>query len=1046
MSLLRRLLYPLWLVATRLSHRKERLALVGVGVLAGSSVLAAVLAGSLVTRDRALARATERIPVGDRAVRVAWFGATGVGTGDWRALDRVVSPALRRLEGRPPVAVMLYREAQIRGHLVDLRAVDGLGRWVRLRSGRLPRTCEPTRRCEVIRILGTGPVPSTPDLRLVQVGTATLRPDAPFATFIKRAEEGAGVRQAVAYHRPPQPPMLIAEGVAGLSRTPELQTFYRSYAWLVPIRPGDVHPWAIDRFAADVARARSEVTTRSDAFEVVAPIEELHAAASAGKASARRLLLLGGEAATLLLAFTILAAVSLRRDVEAAWRRLSWFGASRWQLVLFSAAESATVAAAGTLAGWAAGGAIGAAVAREAGSPAGGILAHSLASGRGLAAGVALAAAATILLFGALRSPDVRLGGLSLSAIDVAALGALGAIGIGLTRGHADAAELAAGGGTGGFLILLPALIAFVAAVVAVRTLVPLLRLAGRLGRRGSIALRLATLSLARNPGHAAIAATFLVVSLGMALFAQTYRSTLARGQSEQAAFAVPADVVLRENLSQLVSVPQVAPLSAYRRLGRGIEPVPVLRAEGDAGRLETSAGVTLVGIPASALPGVDGWRSDFSATPLPELSRRIEPGRAVTLRGVRLPRDARALELGVRMRGDDIGLRAIVESPIGEFDVVELGETSGRSVLRARLPAHLAGGRLVSLQLDQLNFGRLSANAGTGIQPVSEGTLTLGPLRARTPSGAREIPVDWASWVGRAAEVTALSTGLGQKADIRFQLTTDVTGELRPRQPTDGQPVPALVSRALAAAADAERLLPLRVAGVPITVRVVGTVERFPSVTDADVAVADRSLLSTALNTASPGVGVTNEIWLRGVRDEDARRVDAALARPPFDVLERESQRSVREELRGDPLAHGALLTLAGTALTALLLAVIGLVLGVVSDLRDESGELRDLESQGATPSVLRRHLRLRSLVVAAFGLAGGAVTGALLGVLVLDLVTLTANAGAPQPPLRLVVDWPLVLGGALAYATLTGALVATLTWNAFRREAVGRVSEAPA
>jgi ABC-type antimicrobial peptide transport system permease subunit len=153
-----------------------------------------------------------------------------------------------------------------------------------------------------------------------------------------------------------------------------------------------------------------------------------------------------------------------------------------------------------------------------------------------------------------------------------------------------------------------------------------------------------------------------------------------------------------------------------------------------------------------------------------------------------------------------------------------------------------------------------------------------------------------------------------------------------------------------------------------------------------------------------------------------------------------------VREELRGDPLAHGALLTLAGTALTALLLAVIGLVLGVVSDLRDESGELRDLESQGATPSVLRRHLRLRSLVVAAFGLAGGAVTGALLGVLVLDLVTLTANAGAPQPPLRLVVDWPLVLGGALAYATLTGALVATLTWNAFRREAVGRVSEAPA
>src|SRR5207247_3270804 len=113
---------------------------------------------------------------------------------------------------------------------------------------------------------------------------------------------------------------------------------------------------------------------------------------------------------------------------------------------------------------------------------------------------------------------------------------------------------------------------------------------------------------------------------LPISLVPQPYPPTLARGHSAQAAFAVPADVVLREDLSQLVSVPQVAPLSAYRRLGRGIEPVPVLRAQGDAGRLETSAGVTLLGIPAAALPGVDGWRADFSAAPLAALSRRIEP------------------------------------------------------------------------------------------------------------------------------------------------------------------------------------------------------------------------------------------------------------------------------------------------------------------------------------------------------------------------------------------------------------------------------------
>jgi hypothetical protein len=523
-----------------------------------------------------------------------------------------------------------------------------------------------------------------------------------------------------------------------------------------------------------------------------------------------------------------------------------------------------------------------------------------------------------------------------------------------------------------------------------------------------------------------------------MALFAQSYRATLERGQHEQAAFAVPADVVVREDLSQLVTVAQAAPLTAYRHLAPGVEPVPVLRLEGDAGRLDTSSGVTLVGIPAADLPGVDGWRSDFSAASLPELARRIEPARPVTLTGVRLPRTARTIELGVRTKGDDVALRAIVESRIGEFDVVELGATTGRSILRARLPDHLRGGRLVSLRLDQLNSGRLTANAGTGLQPVSEGTLTLGPFRA----AGRVVPVDWSAWTGEAVELSPAARTVA----VRFQLTTDVVGAIRPRQPTDGQPVPALVTPALAAAAGDDRTLPIRVEGEPITVKVAGVLERFPSVGDGDVVVADRSVLATALDTASPGLGVTNEVWLRGIQARDAGRVNAALERPPFDVLERDSQRAVRAGLRGDPLARGALLTLAGTALTALLLAVIGLVLGLVSDLRDESGELHDLESQGASPALLRRHLRLRSLVVATFGLAGGIATGAVLSALVLDLVTLTANAGEPQPPLRLVVDAPVVAVGALAYGAVTGVLVLALTWDAFRRDAVGRVSEAPA
>jgi len=114
-----------------------------------------------------------------------------------------------------------------------------------------------------------------------------------------------------------------------------------------------VHPWAVDAFALKVQRLSAQVGASSDGFQVTAPTDALAAAASSSKVAARRLLLLGGEGGALLLAFTILAAAALRRDVTDARRRLTWFGARRWQVELFTLAESAALAAVATVVGWA---------------------------------------------------------------------------------------------------------------------------------------------------------------------------------------------------------------------------------------------------------------------------------------------------------------------------------------------------------------------------------------------------------------------------------------------------------------------------------------------------------------------------------------------------------------------------------------------------------------------------------------------------------------------------------------------------------------------
>jgi len=1000
-----RIFFPLRLVRARLGAGGERLVLVAIGVVAGAAVLAAVLAGRLVMQDRALALATAQLAPGDREVQVVWSGAVD----RFSTLDATVSPQVRAITGEQPAAAMLFREASIQGRLVNLRAANDLGRYVRLVSGRLPTVCVPSH-CEVLRLKGKGPIPSTKALHLIEVGRAVLKPDAPFAPFVLPTPPTEQVARAVRYHTPQPSPVVIANGVAGLSATTELQTFYRSYAWFVPLGRGDVHPWAINAFTSKVQRLTAEIETSSDEFQVVAPTDALVAAAGSSRAAARRLLLLGGEGGALLLAFTILAAASLRRDVTDARRRLTWFGARRWQVELHTFAESCALAVAGTIVGWMLGGAVAALVAARAGSPAGAVVSHALLSGSGLVTAAAVAASAGVLLYATVRAPALQLGRLAFTPLDAAAAGAVVVVLVGWARGSVDAQQLSGGNGTSAFLLLVPALIVFAAAVVCARLLAPALRALGRAGRRGPISLRLAAASLARNPGHAAIAATFLVASLGLALFAVAYRSTLLNGQHDEATFAVPASYVLTEDLSQLVPVLHGAPAASLPGT-----PIPVVRLSGNV-----PSGTTFgfLALPGPSLPAVQGWRSDFAHESLASLGRKLTP-RPATLQLATLP-PGRQFTLPVTGSGDDVGIRAFFRSRLGDYVAVSLGHTRARQrvVLHGRIPFRHA--TLAELELDILNNGRLTANAGTGIQPSAKGELTFGAPRVDgTP-----VRGGFGRWTGTG--------GVGGKASkLGYVLTPDRTGTYRPRQPTDGVPMPVLVTPNIAAVAGPHGIIPLDIEGESVPARVVGVVQRFPSIV-GDAVVADDQQAGTRLDTLSPGLGTTDELWLNTTRAPHVPQVTV------------QSQADTLARLQADPLARGALVTLAGTAAVALLLALLGLVLSVVGDVRDDRGELFDLEAQGAAPATIRAHLRLRALLVAAFGIAGGLVLGAILSALVIALVSVTASAAEPEPPLRLSLDLPLLAVAALAYVVLAMLLVGAAT--SLRGRAPARAAEVAA
>ena len=430
-------------------------------------------------------------------------------------------------------------------------------------------------------------MPAPSGLRLVEVGEATLTSNALFGDFLAPtdnaladAEVSPAVAAAAGYHRPAPPPLFLAEGVSALAEAPALARLYRSYAWVAPLEPGVPRLWEIDELAAGTARARSELQARTRSFDVVAPVEELRSAQEESRRAGHRLALVGGEAAVLLFAFAILAALTLRQDQRAARRRLAWAGARSWQLALLTIVEAGLIALAGTVLGFTLGLAGGALVAERAGAPVRDVLAQSILSRAGLVlvGAIALAAAAV------LSRPSPRIEGGSVGAAwrrstsppsrprcssssrsqrrrrgrsRPAAPGARH-VRCGSRCGATPPPRPPSGRAADARTLARPAL----------RD--PLARAQSRLRDRGNVVPRR---------------------QLWAGAFRRDVPGDAPRGERDGAAYAVPRDFVVQEDLRRLIPVLDAAPLGRLRTLGPGTEVNPVLRATGAVGRQEGESG-----------------------------------------------------------------------------------------------------------------------------------------------------------------------------------------------------------------------------------------------------------------------------------------------------------------------------------------------------------------------------------------------------------------------------------------------------------------------
>jgi hypothetical protein len=1007
--------------SARLRSQPVRPALVVAGVALAFAMLVSVLGGSLVARQQALGRALAGVPESARGLRVDRFGLPLNARADAQE-DALVRRAVATVSAGGIRRVVFFRQLRVQGELVEIAAVDDLAQVVRLRSGRLPRTCTKVV-CEMLQIGGGGTARlAEGEVRLRRVGIADLR-DRTLFGYISAAARGGATR----------PTLLLGPSVDALQRLDALTPFYRVDSWLSTLRAGGLRTWDIRRLLAAESRVQAVLYAADPAFRLSSPDDALLEAERRGEIAASRLVLVGGETSALLLGFAIIAAIGLRRGLESERRRLLARGARRWQIGLAVGAEIGSMTLAGALAGIAAGTIAVAAIAATAGLPVGPILGHTLFAGWTVATLVGGWLATTLLLALTTFAKDDETGQRRVRLVDVAAIGAGTTIAVALSRGALDPDSVSSGNTV--LLLILPGLVCFVVAVVLARLLAPAMRLAERLTRERSASLRLAVLALARAPARTVVSCAFVAVALGLALFAASYRATLDRGAADQAAFEVPLDFALSEG-SRLVLPLDAAPLARYEQLGDGTRAYPVVRVSATTvGSGSSVLSPTVLGVPADAVARLR-WRSDFSSLPLQTIAARLAPQGEPRLAGVALPAGTTTLSIAVRLHGSDLLVGLVVADDGGRTKVLPLGEVrQGSGVVSAKL-RRATHEQVLGLQFrlpEREAFFLAHRETEGEVSRAPSGVLELGPLRAGSGTGAQRLVTSWGGWLLPAGGRVAPKS---DRAEIRFAFRdTGARLVFRPREPTDGRFMPVVVSPDIAqAAGGVGKQTVLDFQSTTVAARIVGVARRMPTVPSdsGPFVLADSGWLSTAIAANAPGEGRPTEIWLSASHERAA--VEAALGRPPFSSLVVASRTHIERQLASDPLAHATAFALAAAGIVALALAVVGFWIGIVSELRDERSDFFDLEAQGVPPESLRSQLRTRGLILVGIGLAAGAGLGALLSQLVVSLVRVSATTSLPEPALRFEPAWFISGMGILTLAAAALLVAEGTSLVAFR------------
>lgn len=606
-------------------------------------------------------------------------------------------------------------------------------------------------------------------------------------------------------------------------------------------------------------------------------------------------------------------------------------------------------------------------------------------------------------------------------------------------------------------LVAAPAIGLLAGAVVSIRIVPRLAQLAERvLEPRRGLVLPLTGQQIARRPLRYTRTALLLMLAASLGTFAASYAATWTRSQADQAAYRAGGD--LRVVAPDYPTAPGWAVGPSYATVDGVTDMTSAVLESVDVGRVVTSG--TLLSVNPDGASRILTFPPDAGGQATPSALALLAAARPAT-DAVSIPGQPRRLSVIL-----DTALATTADSPdpspvpadwagiTVSADVIDgegrLHRIEGGSARfaadgqRVEMPLAMEfGGRTVAItgpvrlegiELQVATPGMIAVSGTMAIRTVETSDADDG--ETWTDIGFRP-DVGW-DWTGidpligiyglpaaGAPGTVSVASG-GGNAVGGFAAAHQIVFRLW-APPLDDEILPVVAGSSFLEATGAVvgEDLSARIMGNPVTLRIVASVDAFPTLDPAkpflivDGATRDLQRLDMAARVLP-----ASEAWL-SVDPAQATAVAATLSGPPFEAAQVIGRDALTVALATDPVPLGVIGVLGLGSIAAMAFAAIGFVVSATVSTTERRGEFALLRALGLSNGQLSLWLALENTFLLGIGLVLGSALGLLLSWLVLPFVTVTGTGAAAVPAPVIVIPWdaiaPIwVLAGVLLLATV--------------------------